>query len=192
MQAFDPVAPLQRYFKGWQQHDERAVLTAFSAAGTYQDPVTCGPISSEALAGYLRGLWTALPDLDVQIGAMRQNVVGTICCAWTVRGTHIGWCAGLTPTGRRVVLAGTTTIRIGPEGIARVTNSLDPDGSSHRTGLDLITQLGARLTRSGYEAPSVRPGIPSAVIGDSESGHQRRSQQVRRATALAGADVAVH
>ena len=43
----DPVALARRYFDAWRQRDAAAVLATLAPGGTYEDPLTGGPIEGD-------------------------------------------------------------------------------------------------------------------------------------------------
>ena len=55
------------YFEAWNAHDAAAVTAALADGGTYADPVTESPLAGPALAGHVRALIAAFPDLRFEV-----------------------------------------------------------------------------------------------------------------------------
>lgn len=138
--TFDPVATSQRYFDGWRQRDAGAVLATLAPGGTYEDPLTGGPIAGDALAGYMRALWAAMPDLDFALGEVHRVADGTVHAEWTMLGRNHGPFNGLPPTGRAVRLPGIDVIRVGGDGIRSVCGYFDSAVVPRQLGLDVVVQ----------------------------------------------------
>ena len=58
---------LDRYFDSWNSHDPQLVVAALTDGGTYEDPTTGGPISGDALAANVAGVYDAFPDVRFEI-----------------------------------------------------------------------------------------------------------------------------
>lgn len=140
MNPFDPVAQCHRYFEAWQRRDARAVLVTLAPGGTYEDPLTGGPIGGEAFAGYMQGLWTAMPDLDFELGEVHRVADRTVHGAWTTIGHNHGSFNGLPPTGRAVRLPGLDVIQVGDDGIRSVLGYFDSAVVPRQLGLDVLVQ----------------------------------------------------
>jgi hypothetical protein len=89
---------LALWLRKWSAPTRASLLATFSPRGTYQDPVTGGPLSGDALAGYATGLWASFPDLDFELGAIGRLGDGVVCVPWTMTGTQRGAFRGLQPT----------------------------------------------------------------------------------------------
>lgn len=140
MSANDPLALSHRYFQAWRDRDARAVLATLAPGGTYEDPVTTAPLSGDALAGYMQGLWAAFPDLDFDLGEVHRVADDTAHGAWTMRGVNHGSFQGLPPTGRTVSVPGIDVIRVGPDGIRSVRGYFDAGAVPRQLGLDIVVQ----------------------------------------------------
>ena len=64
----DPISVAQGYFDGWNHRDPAAVLATMASNGTYTDPTTGGALSGDAFDGYMKGLFSAFPDVAFEIG----------------------------------------------------------------------------------------------------------------------------
>lgn len=86
-----------------------------------------------------KGWRSAAPDLVMT--ADRMSVQGDIVTvSWTARGTHTGHGNGLKPTGRRILVHGTSRFRMSNGKIAEVWNNYDQK--------DMFRQLGVSPTKA--------------------------------------------
>ncbi|MCP5284727.1 MAG: nuclear transport factor 2 family protein [Burkholderiaceae bacterium] len=136
----DPVALARRYFDAWRQRDAAAVLATLAPGGTYEDPLTGGPIAGAAFAGYMQGLWAAFPDLDFTLGEVVRVADGRVHGLWRMHGHNHGSFNGLPPTGRAVDLPGMDVIEVGAEGVTSVSGYFDSAVVPRQLGLDVIVQ----------------------------------------------------
>jgi len=136
----DPVTLARRYFDAWRQRDAHAVLATLAPGGTYEDPLTGGPIAGEAFAGYMQGLWAAFPDLDFTLGDVHRIGDHLVHGAWRMHGHNHGSFHGLPPTGRAVDLPGLDVIVVGDEGLRSVKGYFDSAVVPRQLGLDVIVQ----------------------------------------------------
>lgn len=137
---FDPLAVSQRYFDAWRHHDAGAALATLAAGGTYEDPLTGGPIAGDALRGYMQGLWAAFPDLDFVLGEVHRVADGRVHASWRMTGRNTASFNGLPPTGRAVDLPGFDVIEVGADGIRSVFGYFDSAAVPRQLGLDVLVQ----------------------------------------------------
>ncbi len=78
---------IQRYVDVWNGRDADAFLAVFTKDGTYCNPDTYPGISGEALARFVKGVWTAFPDFSVELLNAGEIERGLIADHWRVRGT---------------------------------------------------------------------------------------------------------
>jgi hypothetical protein len=57
----------QKYFDTWNTRHPEAVVSSMAPNGTYEDPMTPGPISGPGLVGHVGGTLAAFPDLSFEI-----------------------------------------------------------------------------------------------------------------------------
>jgi steroid delta-isomerase-like uncharacterized protein len=138
--SFDAVTASRRYFEAWRHRDAAAVLDSLATGGTYEDPLTAGPIAGAHFAGYMQGLWAAFPDLDFDLGDVHAVGDEEVHGAWTMHGHQTGPFNGLPPTGRAVRLPGLDVIRVGPDGVRSVTGYFDSAIVPRQLGLDVVVQ----------------------------------------------------
>jgi SnoaL-like polyketide cyclase len=89
----------RRYHDTWNNHDADALVACFTKDGTYCSPDT-PPIGGEALASFVEGVWTAVPDFSVEMLNGGEIEPGVVAHHWVVRGTDAVRPDGSKPTGR--------------------------------------------------------------------------------------------
>jgi steroid delta-isomerase-like uncharacterized protein len=104
---------IQRYVDVWNGRDADALLAVFTKNGTYSNPDTYPGVGGEALAAFVKGIWTAFPDFTVELLNVGEIEAGVVALHWRVRGTNTGPGAdGSEPTGRSVSFQGASIIRV--------------------------------------------------------------------------------
>jgi hypothetical protein len=68
-----PVSLAQNYFDAWNSRLPRNIQKAMTADGTYEDPVTRGPVNPETTATHASRLWAAFPDLAFELRSVVQT-----------------------------------------------------------------------------------------------------------------------
>ena len=58
---------LDRYFAAWNDHDPKAVVASLVEGGTYEDPMTGGPVQGDVIAATVAGLLLAFPDVHFDL-----------------------------------------------------------------------------------------------------------------------------
>jgi len=136
----DSTAIAQRYFHGWNRRDPAAVLDTMAPTGTYSDPGTGGPISGDAFIGYMKGLFSAFPDVSFEIASVGLAAPDLVAAQWVMRGTNTGSMYGLPPTGKSIELRGADFISVGGDGIQAVNGYFDSGEVPRQLGLQVIVQ----------------------------------------------------
>jgi steroid delta-isomerase-like uncharacterized protein len=136
----DPIAIAQRYFDGWNRRDPAAVLDTMAPNGTYADPGTGGPISGDAFTGYMKGLFSAFPDVSFEIASVGLAAPDLVAAQWVMRGTNTGSMSGLPPTGKSVELRGADFIRVTDTKVRSVDGYFDSGEVPKQLGLQVIVQ----------------------------------------------------
>jgi steroid delta-isomerase-like uncharacterized protein len=104
---------IQRYVDVWNGRDADALLAVFTKNGTYSNPDTYPGVGGEALATFVKGIWTAFPDFTVELLNVGEIEAGVVALHWRVRGTNTGPGGdGSEPTGRSVSFQGASIIRV--------------------------------------------------------------------------------
>ncbi|MFQ5993390.1 MAG: ester cyclase [Nitrospiraceae bacterium] len=171
MNAVDVV---RRYLDAWNAHDPEGVATTFVEGGTYSDPGV-SRLTGDAIAGYVRGLIEAFPDLSFETVSMTAADESMVATEWGMRGTNTGLFQGFPPTGRAISLRGADFIQVQGDKIASVRGYFDQNAIPKQLGLQVIVQpesLGPALfgtsvvLRSGK---TTRPGAFSLTFIQSDS-----------------------
>jgi steroid delta-isomerase-like uncharacterized protein len=130
----------QRYFDGWNRRDPAAVLATMAPGGTYTDPTTGGPLSGDAFAVYMKGLFSAFPDVSFEVATVGQAAPDLVAAQWVMRGTNSGSMYGLPPSGRQVTLHGADFIRVAGDAIRSVDGYFDAGDVPKQLGLQVVVQ----------------------------------------------------
>src|SRR5262245_31937020 len=94
----------RRYIDAWNAHDVDAILAAVTDDFIYDErPATMDrPLQGRpAFRGYLRRIFTAFPDLRIELTTCDVGSVLGVSES-IMRGTHLGTLGGLPPTRRRI------------------------------------------------------------------------------------------
>ena len=133
----------QRYFDAWNRRDPAAVLATMAPDGTYTDPTTGGPLSGDAFVAYMKGLFSAFPDVSFEIASVGQAAPDLVAAQWVMRGTNTGSMYGLPPTGSQVTLPGADFIRVAGDAIRSVNGYFDAGDVPKQLGLQVVVQPSA-------------------------------------------------
>lgn len=128
------------YFEAWNARDADAIIASLAEAGTYQDPITRGPLSGAALKEYVESLWAAFPDLNFEIKSAAEAGDGRIAAEWIMRGTNQGPFHGLPPTGKSIQTPGADFIETANGKVTSVTGYFDGGEVPRQLGLQIIVQ----------------------------------------------------
>ena len=107
-------AALDRYFAGWNDHDPAGVVSALTADGTYEDPVTTGPIAGDGLAGYVGVILHGFPDLSFVVESIDELSETEAVARWRMTGTNTGPMPAGPATGGTVDLPGVDFLTFDP------------------------------------------------------------------------------
>jgi steroid delta-isomerase-like uncharacterized protein len=103
----------QRYHDTWNGRDADALVAVFTKDGTYCSPDTDPGISGQALADFVKGVWTAFPDFAIELLNAGEIKPGLVAHHWRVRGTNTGPGGdGSEPTGRTLSFKGASIIQV--------------------------------------------------------------------------------
>ncbi len=128
-----------RYFDAWNSHNGYAIISTFIDGGLYQDPIMTA--QGEAIALYAQDLWTAFPDLYIEIiNKLEAEQGDTIAVEWLMTGTNTGPINGLPPTGKSIAVAGADIIKIVDNKISSVKGYFDSYAVPKQLGLQLLVQ----------------------------------------------------
>jgi len=102
----------RRYHDTWNGRDADALVGAFTKDGTFCNPDTYPGISGEALADFVKGVWTAVPDFSIELLNAGEIEPGVVAHHWLIRGTDAARADGSKPTGRSFTFQGASIIRV--------------------------------------------------------------------------------
>ncbi len=157
------------YLDAWNAHNVDRVLE-LTGGGSYQDPLTGGAVSGDALREHAKMLLKALPDLRFELDGPITAGEGTVAARYVLHATHTGDLPGqigfdaVAATGKRIALPGTIFFNFDAEGHPAVSNLFDQVAFGEALGFQgflLPQQMGDysfgafyRLNRGSMEAPN--------------------------------------
>ena len=118
---------VKKYFDAWNTHDTEAILATVTGDGTYSDPVGGKHLSGQKYADYAASLFTAFPDLKLELIANLVASNGMVAAPWLLFGTHQGPVGDIQPTGRSITLPGCDFITVENGKIKEVLGYFDPE-----------------------------------------------------------------
>jgi len=133
------------YFSAWNARDADGVVAAFAEGGTYTDPAVTGPpLSGAAIAEHVGALFTAFPDLSLEM-LSTQLLNGdasdcTVVVRWLMRGTNTGPLREWSASGRSVALRGADFISVASGKITSVDSYFDRQTMAEQLGFQVIVQ----------------------------------------------------
>ena len=133
------TAALDRYFAGWNDQDPEGVVAALTEDGTYEDPLTAGPIAGHALAGYVAGVLVGFPDLSFEVESVATTSDTEAVARWRMRGTNTGPTPDGPATGGTVDLPGVDLLSYDPgqDRVAKVVGYFDTGTMYRQLGLQV-------------------------------------------------------
>ena len=103
----------QQSFDAWNRHDADAILALYADGGTYSAPRAGNELTGKAIANYAKAVWTAYPDMSIEIISRGDAGGGLIATQWVFHGTHAGpYFDGTPPTGRTLTLPGASFTQV--------------------------------------------------------------------------------
>lgn len=159
------LAAAKRYFDAWNERSPDGIVAALEVGGTYQDPLTGGPVSGPALAGYAAGLFQAFPDLSFEIVGASETGPDSVAAQWVMRGTDAGGLQGAPPTHKSVTLPGADFITTAGDKVASVKGYFDSAEVPRQLGMQVIVQpLAIGPVQFGYSVylPTPNTAKPGA------------------------------
>ena len=151
----------ERYVAAWNARDPDLVRAMFLAGGTYEDPMTGGPVEGEGIASAARGLFQAFPDVSFEVQETLRGE-GSVAIQWLMRGTNRGSFAGAPPTGQPFALPGVHVLHA-EGGLARSAVAYFDQRS-------IATQLGLQALVMPRQAGPMRFGTSARL----ETGSRER------------------
>jgi steroid delta-isomerase-like uncharacterized protein len=109
---------IQHYVDLWNGRDAAALVGAFTKDGVYCGPDTDPGVNGEALATFAKGLWSAFPDLTIELLKVGEIEAGVVALHWRASGTNIGPGTDESkPTGRTISFKGASIVQVEGEKI---------------------------------------------------------------------------
>ena len=109
----DALEVSQASFDAWNSHDADAILALYADGGTYSAPRAGKELTGKAIAEYAKAVWTAYPDMSIEIVSRGDTGGGLIASQWVLHGTHNGpYFDGTPPTGRTLTLPGASFTQV--------------------------------------------------------------------------------
>jgi hypothetical protein len=68
------LAAARRYFDAWNARSAEGIVAAIQPGGTYEDPMTGGPLGRDEISRYAGNLFEAFPDLAFEF--VSQTEIG--------------------------------------------------------------------------------------------------------------------
>lgn len=103
-------AVLDKFMKGWNDHDVDAIVARTTADVVWESPGSPGPVRGrDAAAADVKATLTALPDLHFPMEDFHIHTTddpATAFSTWTMTGTMTGPMAGMAATGKPVRIRG--------------------------------------------------------------------------------------
>ncbi len=128
------------YFDAWNARDSEAILASLGGNGSYEDPITQGPISGDALKGYVEALWAAFPDLNFELKSVAETGGDRVSAEWIMRGANHGSFNGLPPTGKTIACHGADFLDTDGDKVTSVVGYFDGGSVPRQLGLQIIVQ----------------------------------------------------
>ena len=158
----------------------------------HSDPATAGPLSGQALADYVDGLVTILPDLSFDLVSESWLTGDTLFAEWVMRGINTGPLpGGAPPLGRTVALPGNDVLVVRGDRVVSVRGTFDLVTTYEQLGLKVTPfpaePIGPFSFGGGSMAHSGSTAIPQAfgitvlhIRGDEEQAEvQQRGRMPR-------------
>ena len=106
------VEVARNHFDSWNRHDADAIVGAFVEGGTYNNPNVDQPLTGAAIKDFAESVFTAFPDMSLEIITIGDVGGGLVALQWVLRGTNTGKSgSGAPATGRRITLPGASWIK---------------------------------------------------------------------------------
>lgn len=103
----------RNHFDSWNRHDADAIGGGFVEGGTYNNPNVDQPLTGAAIGDFAKSVFTAFPDLSLEVISIGDTGGGLVALQWVLRGTNTGKLgSGTQATGRRVTLPGASFIQV--------------------------------------------------------------------------------
>ena len=93
----------QRQLDAWNGHDAEALVALYAEGATYHSPCFSYPRKWQAIADFVKSVFTAYPDLRFEMISNGDTGGGLVASQLVLHATHTGrFMDGTPPTGRTV------------------------------------------------------------------------------------------
>jgi steroid delta-isomerase-like uncharacterized protein len=107
-----PTEVIRGYIEAWNGRDADALVAAFTKDGIFCNPHTYPGIGGEALAEFVKGVWTAFPDFHLELLNCGEIEPELVAIHWLLRGTNTGQRREGPATGQSVSIKGASIIQL--------------------------------------------------------------------------------
>jgi steroid delta-isomerase-like uncharacterized protein len=126
----------QRSTDAWNRHDADALVAVYAEGGTYHNPRLDHPLTGKAIGDFAKSVWTAFPDMSLEIISRGDAGGGLVATQWVLHGTHNGpLMDGTPPTGRTVAYPVATFTQVEGDKIRSEHVYLDRQTVAEQLGL---------------------------------------------------------
>ena len=126
----------QRSIDAWNKHDADALVAVYAEGGTYHNPRVDRPLTGQAIGDFAKSVWTAYPDMRLEIISRGDTGGGLVAVQWVLHGTHTGpYMDGTAPTGRTVAYPGASFTQVEGDKIRSEHTYLDRQTVAEQLGL---------------------------------------------------------
>jgi steroid delta-isomerase-like uncharacterized protein len=151
-----------RWRAAWNSRRPDEVLSLCADGVSWDDPLTAGPQRGPAaVRGYLEGLWTASPDLELEWAEapLCSLDAARLACRWHMTGTMSGPLdpPGFAPTGRRLDAEGVDVFQLGDGLVQGYKGFFDARAMAQQLGL--LPGTGSAGERVAVAAQRLAAGV---------------------------------
>ena len=83
-----PTEVTRSYIDAWNGRDAEALVAAFAEDGKFCNPHTYPGVGGEALAEFVKGVWTAFPDFHLELLNCGEIEPEFVAIRWSLQGTN--------------------------------------------------------------------------------------------------------
>lgn len=140
MMVDDLPAQARGWVEAFNSHDPDATVRQLAPDGTFEDPVTDGPVQREELQQYVRETCEAFPDIHIDPHECYEDG-DAVVIEIEYSGTFEGAFEGVPPTGEHGVINAVIVMDLGDEGIESIREYWDQEAFREELGLTFPTIL---------------------------------------------------
>lgn len=130
---------IEAYFQAWNAHDSKAVAELFSAAGTYEDPMTRMAVHPYDVEGVMESILSVFPDFHFEVRA-KTLAADRAVVQWELVGKNSKPLKpGVDATGKSLHLKGVEIFE-GDSGFTSVIRFFDQKSMYEQIGMQVIVE----------------------------------------------------